>query len=150
MNKCKWFGNVARWFDGQAAPDDAVQDHLNQCPACADYVARLRRQREGVQAVAVRETIEDPQFPAFMEGVRAGIEQPARAYPRLWAWASLAAASLIVAMSVFLVTAGEPAPVEGTVVESWSTDLEDADVTYHPSENGTTTVWVNVAQEDLW
>lgn len=150
MNNCAWSVKVARWFDEQDADEEALHAHLDHCPACAAYVAALKRQREGVAAVAAREGIGDQQFPAFMNGIREGVQQPARPYARLWAWTSLAAAALIVAVSVFSVTSGDPAPVEGTVVESWSTDLEDADVTYHPSKNGTTTVWVNVPREDLW
>ncbi len=152
MNKCRWLSRVEQWFDANMPQDHEAARHVATCAECRAEVALWRTLRSGAQHAAQRETIRDAQFPAFMEGVREGIEAPATAWrwSGAWAFASVAAAALITAGSLFAVFSGDPAPVEGTVVESWSTDLEDAEVRQYSSENGTQTVWVNVAREDMW
>lgn len=153
MKSCKRVRAVEQWFD-QGMPGDAEEaQHIESCGVCAGHVAQLAAIREGVRGIARDETIADGQLPAFMAGIREGVE--AQAVPwwrpaRLWALSSVATAALIASTSLFMVFSGEPAEVEGSIVESYSTDLEDADVSYYSSENGTKTVWVNVAREDLW
>ena len=152
MNKCRWLSRVEQWFDANMPEEHETARHVESCAVCRDELRLLRALRHGAQQTARRETIGDGQFPAFMAGVREGIEAPETAWRwnRAWAFASVAAAALITAGSVFAVFSGEPAPVEGTVVESWSTDLEDAEIRQYSSENGTQTVWVSVAREDMW
>ena len=153
MNRCRWAKTVEQWFDEGMTPNGPAARHAGECPHCAQTLAVLEQMREGVQTAARREAITNSQFPAFMEGIREGIETeqvPAWYFNRLWTLSSLAAAALIASASLFTVFTGERGEVEGSVVESYSTDLENADVSSYSTENGTTTVWVTTAEEDLW
>lgn len=153
MNRCRWANTVEQWFDEGMTPDMSAAHHAAECPSCAQTLAVLKQMREGAQATARREAITTNQFPAFMEGIREGIETeqaPAWHFNRLWALSSVAAAALIASASLFTVFTGEGGEVEGSVVESYSTELENADVSSYSTENGTTTVWVTTAEEDLW
>ncbi|MFP4172121.1 MAG: hypothetical protein ACLFV4_04330 [Candidatus Hydrogenedentota bacterium] len=153
MSSCRWTKTVERWFDEGMTPDRTAARHVAECPHCAQTLALLKQMREGAQTAARREAVSNSQFPAFMEGIREGIETeqaPAWHFNRLWTLSSLAAAALIASASLFTVFTGERGEVEGSVVESYSTDLENADVSSYSTENGTTTVWVTTAEEDLW
>ncbi|MFO7776339.1 MAG: hypothetical protein R6W89_11120 [Candidatus Hydrogenedentota bacterium] len=153
MNRCRWAKTVEQWFDEGMTADRAAARHVAECPSCAQTLAVLKQMREGAQTIARREAVSNSQFPAFMEGIREGIETehaPAWHFNRLWTLSSLAAAALIASASLFTVFTGERGEVEGSVVESYSTELENADVSSYSTENGTTTVWVTTAEEDLW
>ncbi len=153
MDRCRWAKTVEQWFDEGMTPDTPAARHAAQCASCVQTLAILEQMREGAQITARREAISNSQFPAFMEGIREGIEAaqaPAWHFNRLWTLSSVAAAALIASASLFAVFTGERGEVEGSVVESYSTDLENADVSSYSTENGTTTVWVTTAEEDLW
>ena len=156
MAECKWKSKAEQWFDGEGKQSPELERHVASCPECAAHVGQLRLVRDAVEAAVPREEIRDAQFPAFMAGVRDGIDATTRARglfrPRrggLWAMASLAAASLIVAVSVMLVINDEPPKVDATVVEWCDTELDGATVGYE-SDNGVTTVWVTMSKEDVW
>lgn len=152
MHKCRWTRQVERWFDGESRQPRDVAQHIDGCPACQAYARRLELFRAGAQAVAVRQEIASPQFPAFLEGIREGIEQPRRRHTGVWALASLMAASLIVAISLFAVFTGGPDPVgaEHTVVESASTEMEGATVEMQNSTDGSRAiVWVHRPGKDV-
>jgi len=112
MGKCRWSQRVERWFDGESREPESVAQHVAGCPQCAAMAARLQRFREGVHAVDVRAEIASGQFPAFLEGIRQGIEAPRRRHTGVWALASVSAAALIVAVSLFAMFTGGPEPVE--------------------------------------
>jgi hypothetical protein len=115
----------------------------------------LNTLRNGVQKVVRREEIRDPQFSAFMNGIRERVETTPRG-GRLgwWAWSSIGATALVAAVFIFMVIGGGPAPVRAqTAVESVSTELDGASVGDYSEENGTATVctvWVNMPQGDVW
>ena len=41
-------------------------------------------------------------------------------------------------------------PIEATVIEERSSDIEGATTSVSVSNDGTTTVWVNVPEGDMW
>lgn len=150
MDRCRRIREVERWFDGEIEENSELMQHIDSCPVCSARLEQLRRHRDAVNAVKTPQEIADPQFPAFMEGIRERVESAPRRHGGVWALASVATAALIVAVSAFLVlTNGGPDKVEATVVESCSTEIEGATVTSYASDNGVATVWVNVAQDDI-
>lgn len=152
MHECRWMRRVERWFDGESREPEAIKRHIEECAACRTTLRSLERFRAGVQAVSVRQEIAPAQFPAFLEGIRERIDVPARRHTGIWAVASLMAASLIVAVSLFAVFTGGPDPVgaEHTVVESASTEVEGATVETQNSTDGTRAiVWVHRPRKDV-
>jgi len=149
MRNCRWTKDIERWFDGEGPDGDRVQRHVDECAACAAHLAQLRTLREGGATAARREEIQDPQFPAFFDGIREAVEAPRRRRGGLWALASVSAAALVVAVSLFVMLDGGPQPGAATVIESYSTDLEGATITTSDSENGVPTVWITVTQDDI-
>lgn len=148
MAKCSWIREVEKWFDGEAADAQAVERHLASCAACAAHVAQLRAVHQGVEAVAVRETIAEPQVPAFLDGIRERVEQPGGGRRGFWALASATAAALLIASVVFLGVTGGPSEVLATEIESYSTEIAGATVTSYVSEDGTATVCVSLPKEE--
>ena len=151
MAECRWIRKVERWFDGESAESRAVERHVTACDVCAAHLTRLRTIRKTVETVAARETIGDPQFPAFMDGIRGRVERPVRRRHRgFWALASLSAAALIVAVVTFTMLTGGPQEALATEVESCSTELEGATVGSYSSEDGTATVWVSMPEAGVF
>lgn len=100
---------LSAYLDGELEPGSraAVKDHLRECAACAEHLARLA----AVDAAARAQPLEEPPgyFDTFAGRVRARIERaaPATRRPRgeahaarwrlpPWAWA--AAAALVLAV----------------------------------------------------
>lgn len=149
MNTCRYTKIMEAAFDGERPRSDALDAHLEACPLCRAHLANLERMRAAVGAVAERTRIEDPQMPAFMAGIREGMEAPARR-PRSWiAATSLVTAALVMALATFVMLKGGPDPVRATEVEYLSTDLENATVEWYDSEDLGTTIWINQAGDDL-
>ncbi|MBI4558940.1 MAG: hypothetical protein HY706_15260 [Candidatus Hydrogenedentes bacterium] len=148
MVKCHYEEQIERWLDGERVDAAFCERHVTTCPTCAARAAQLKLVRAGVGAVATHEEIRDAQFPAFLNGIRERLETPARHHYGLWALSSVSLAALIAAFSAFLLMTGGPRPA--SAVESATTELEDTEVTVYESENGTPTVWIHKAEEDLW
>lgn len=140
--------NIEQWFDGEAGEPDAA---LLERPDVRAYLEELQQLRDGAQSVAAPRTIDDAQFPAFMAGIREQLETaPRRRLGGFWALASVTAAALIVAVSVFLVLTGGGAANSPTVVEATSTGIEGALVeSYSSDEGGTATVWITLPERDI-
>ena len=138
MSKRRKFMEVERWFDGESSEPKQAEEILTDAGSKL-YAKDLETIREGVKEVTAQERIEDGQLPAFMEGIRERIDRPARGHRSLWAFASVAAAALIVALSVYMVFT-PPSP--NTVVEACSTEVEGATASSYYSDNGTAVVWV--------
>ena len=151
MKSCPYEKNVERWFDGELSDPGEMDSHVEQCTICAATLARLRQTREAVQAVVIQEEISDAQFPACMDGLRRQLEAPQRQPGRLWAFASLAAAACIVAVSTLFMFSQGPTPVAAqSVIEDASTEIDGATTSAYYSDDGTATVWVNVPEGDMW
>jgi hypothetical protein len=147
MKACKWEKRVEQWFDGRAI--SGADDHVAQCPVCRLLLRKLALLRRAASESPPE--ITESQFPAFFAGVRQGVETPLPAYRRVWAAASLGLAALIAAGSTFAILSGGPRPAEAqTVVESFSTDLQNATVEYYRSEDGTATLQVHYVSGDMW
>ncbi len=149
MSECRWTPRVERWFDGESAEAEMVEQHLAVCAVCAEHLARLQVIRGGAEAVAVREAIGEPQLPAFIDGIRERVERPVRWRAGFWTLVSLSAGALIVALSTLYLLTGGPQEALATEVESYSTELEGATVTTYLSEDGTATVWVSMPEKEL-
>ena len=106
--------------------------------------------RDGVRAVAGRETIAQGQFPAFMDGIRDRVEMPVRRRGRFWTILSLSSAALVVAISIFSMFV-TPKPVKArSEVESATSDVEGATVnTQDSTDDSPTIVWVHEPKRDV-
>jgi anti-sigma factor RsiW len=150
MQTCRWLQRVEAGFDGETPASTAVEKHLQECAVCTQHLETLQRVRGGVQArTQSTPTISDTQFPHFMQGIRTNIERPARRPMGLWAALSLTTAALLVALAAFSMFYGGPEKVRATEIESASTELQGASVDWYDTKEGVTTVWVNVAKEDI-
>jgi len=149
MTECRWITEVEKWFDGESADPQEVERHVDQCHACAAQLERLRLIRDGVEAVVERGTIDDPQLPAFMAGIRDRIDRPMRRRRGVWALASAAAAAIVM-VAGFNVLMDRPPESLVTEVESFATELDGATVTTYLSDDGTATVWVSLPKEEVW
>ena len=146
MDKCRFAKDLERWFDGESVDPEPIKGHLAECSICSAHLAQLEAVRQGVSALSHHEEIRDAQFPSFMTGIRESVERPVR-WRAVWAFVSVAAAALIVAASVLFIVTNGPRTVNA--VESCSTELEGATVSSYASGNGVTTVWVNLAPDDI-
>ena len=151
MGKCRWTKEIERSFDGEETRLDGLNSHLAQCKVCSAYLARLQRLHAGLETLVSREEIHESQFPAFVEGIRERIGTPRRGHRGLWAFASVAAAAVIVALCTLFIVSGGPRDVSATVVESATTELEGVTIDWYSSDDGTTKIWVTAIQgKDVW
>ncbi|MBI1319818.1 MAG: hypothetical protein GC168_12880 [Candidatus Hydrogenedens sp.] len=137
------------WFDsGQPMPAD-LKARVSQDAELQESLRELQLIRDVLRGQDTPR-IEDAQFRTFMDGIRQEmVPAPRGVFARWWSLASLAAASFLIALSVFYIGWGDPAPVRATEVESVSTELEGATTDFYGSENGTATIWINLAEDDL-
>ena len=152
METCSQQMNVERYFDGASPDAAAVQTHLGACPECRAHLASLERMRVGFAVRKAVPEIADPQMSAFFHQLRDRVETaPAAARPfRFWAMLSAAAAALVVTVSLLSIFSTGPKRIEATVIEQRSTQIEGATTSVSVANDGTTTVWVNVPEGDMW
>lgn len=151
MNRKTELREMQRWFDGAASPDSHIQARWEHDSELAEELHWWSVMRAGCEQVRAHPTIADTQMPAFLDQVRESIQQaPGRRFGGWWAFTSVAAAALLVAVSAFVIFSGGPSEVKAhTVVENYSTELEGATVDMDTTEDGTVTIWVNTAQKDV-
>lgn len=119
-------------------------------PAAA-FAQAEQRYQEALAPLRERPHISDAQFPAFMDGIRQQLPGQRRPFGGRWALVSVAAAALVVAVSVFAVlNSAQPQDVRATVVEEATTEIEGARVVWYPNEDGGATVWIEPAEGDVW
>lgn len=151
MKTCLYEERVERWVDGEDSDPTAVERHVGECAECEARARELKAIRGMVNVSRQPAEIAEAQLPAFLAGIEARIEGAPRRHTGLWAMASLCAAALLVALSFMFLVSDGPAPVQArTVVESLSTDIDGATTTSYHDEAGTTTVWINVPDGDMW
>jgi len=136
------------WFDSGSPMPAGLEAQLAQDAGLRESYRELQMIREALRAQDTPR-IEDAQFRVFMDGIRAEMVPARSVYSRWWSFASLGAASFLIALSLFFIGWGEPAPVRANEVESVSTELEGATTDYYGSANGTATIWINMAEDDL-
>lgn len=137
---------LAARFDGERISENAA-------PLSEEAQAVLREMgllREGVAAIKREEVIADEQFPTFMRGIREELEAPVHQHHRgLWAAASLVAAAMLTTISLLYIFAGGPDEVKANEVEYVNTDLEGAEIQQYDGEDGTTTLWIRVSNDEM-
>lgn len=144
---------VERWFDGES-PNETLEVPADAKAEADAYLKEMETIRDGLREAAPRPVIGDGQFPAFMSGIREGIEAgPRPARRSAWAVLSLAASALIVAVSIlFILDGGGNGPHD--VVSAAPTEVETAsseiDGVRIDIDNETGTVWVSDPGGDLW
>lgn len=139
------------WFDGHL-PADAV-DETSLAPELKAHLKMLRAMRGGVEATQKPHEIADAQLSSFLAGIReeAQGEPIAPRWPGLWAYASVAAAAVVVALSTLFIVAGPPGEVAAqSEVQSYSSEIEGATVDAYTSDDGTAVVWINAPEADVW
>ncbi len=151
MAACHWERKVTTYFDQETVEKDAVETHLLVCADCREHLDILETVRQ--YTTEVRENtpkIRDEQMPAFMRGIEDALaEAPVKSHKSLWAMLSLVTAALVMAVATFSIFTG-PGPAKATEIESVSTELEGATVEWYDMDNGVTTVWINVSEDDVW
>jgi len=146
----KDFQTLEAWFDGEAELTEAFRARIDADPELREAYEELQEIRAAIRE-ADAPVIQDAQFRVFMDGIREEIA-PAHGgglWQRWTALASMAAASFLIALSVFYIGWGDPAPIHATEVESVASDIEGATWDLSGGEGGTTTIWVNLAEDDL-
>jgi anti-sigma factor RsiW len=150
MSNCRWLKQAERLFDQEGPHRPEVEQHVAGCSQCRARLRALETLRRGVRQANASPHISDEQLPAFLAGVRHGLNKNEKRPGGIWALASLATAALIAAVSGWVIFAQHGEVQAGTEVESVSTDIENATIDSYSNEDGTATVWVHVAEEDLW
>jgi anti-sigma factor RsiW len=153
MAACTFEPTVERWFDGEAVDEAAVRAHLDACDGCRTYADRLKQIRSGLTAArAEAPTIDEAQVPAFLRELEKRVQaEPPRRHVSWFAFASVAAAAVVVAVSVMtLIPTNGPKQIEATEIEETSTEIDGATTETTISDDGTATVWVNLPEGDLW
>ena len=140
--------DVERWFDGELT-DASIESHIDSCASCREHVEFLTVCRGAVESLGDAPVISDAQMPAFLEGIREEVAStPSRSFRGLWAMASMAAAAVIVAVSMMTITSDGPEPVAAdSIVETVSTEIDGASVELFKTDDDTQTVWVNVPED---
>lgn len=148
MKTCSWFGDIEALVDGESRNASTVEAHLTACPACSAHREALVQWRRALAPVRPTPVLSDQQFPAFMEGIKAGIHQPQRRSGGIWALLSLAAAALVIAVATFSMFTG-PTPLNADEVQSVSTDIDGATVSVETPKDGVTTINITVGKDDI-
>lgn len=139
------------WFDGHLSADSIDEESLT--PDLKAHLGLLRAMRGGARATEKSHEISDGQMPAFLAGIRdqAEGEPVAGRWPGLWAYASVATAAVVVALSTLFIVAGPPEEVAAqSEVQTFSSEIEGAQIDAYTNENGTAVVWINAPEADVW
>lgn len=149
MSTCTWIKKIETFVDGELTDVQSVEAHMMQCAECARYRDELLRVRTALEVVSAQSPqVSDDQFRSFMDGIHDGVDNRSR-HPRgFWALLSLTAAALVIAIATFSVFTG-PGPVKANEVESVSTQLDNATVHWDNSDDGVTTIWISISEDDV-
>ncbi len=147
----KWQQRLEQYRDGELGDVDAREiEAMLEDPAHQAYDASLNALGAAARASMPRAGIADEQLPAFMAGIREGVERPQRGYRGFWALASLSTAALIVALSVFSVIMLKSQDAVHSTVEAAATEIEGAEIDTYVDDDGTAVVWVSDTGSDTW
>lgn len=142
MSTCRWAEKVQAYFDDEPQYAEGVEAHLKECADCSSFLRALEGLHTTVIALPRARGIDDPQFGAFMAGIREGIEAPRRSFSwrGFWAGLSLVGAATVVVLATYSIIS-EPVSIKATEVKSTSTQIEGATVDFN-SIDGVTTISV--------
>ncbi|MBI2423338.1 MAG: hypothetical protein HYV27_10955 [Candidatus Hydrogenedentes bacterium] len=150
MKTCRHQNTVEAFFDGEAKDPEWVEAHLADCAVCREYHSLLSAVRNGIAASRQAPSIAEPQFDLFMSGIAEGIErQPRYSFRGLWAYTSLVTAAILVGLALAFTLFPANRPVEATEIQAVYTDYDGATVDWYPSDDGSTTIWIKTAGDDL-
>ncbi len=149
MKTCEYIERVERWFDGEMAAAEEVEEHLAGCPECTRGLKDLKTLRTAVESTKAYAEVSDAQFPSFMRGIEDGIELPKRRHVGAWALSSVLAAALVVALSLISIVSPGPEPLQAVTVEEASTEIEGATTESVYVNEETTMVWINLPDGDM-
>lgn len=150
MATCRYEQKVARWFDGEPVDENRVRTHLDACGHCRSYLVDLERLHTGAKQAAADIQMTEAQLDRFLHELEQGLHRKRPRRVGLWAMASVAAAAIVVALSVLSIFSTGPKPIEATVIEEAHTEIDGATTESFVSDDGTATIWVNVPEGDLW
>jgi anti-sigma factor RsiW len=148
MSTCTWTKKIEAFVDGEMDDSAATEAHLAECDICADHHATLLQLRAAVSSLSAAPTLSEEQFPAFMAGIQEGTERSGRRSGGIWTLMSLSAAALVIAIATFSIFTG-PGPVKANEVESVSTQIDGATVDWENSDDGVTTIWISIGEDDV-
>ena len=148
MKSCTWFKRVEVFLDGESGDARAIEAHLADCTLCVAHRDSLLQWRAALHREAP--VLTDAQFPAFMEGISAGIQQHQPRTRGFWALTSLVTAALVIALATFSIFGGStPEPVRANEVESATSEIDGATVQIGNSGGGVTTIWISITEDDV-
>ncbi len=148
MSKRKMMKQIGARLDGETRY--AGRHATPKDEASKEYEAAVLQLRHSAACAARAPEISDTQFNAFMQGICEGIETPSPRYSKVWTLASLAAAALVLLLSVLAYFGTGSEPVRATEVESVYTELDGVTVHYYDTPQGVSTVQVTMPENDLW
>lgn len=149
MSTCKWISKIDAYVDGESDNPQSVEDHLQTCTECAHHRDSVLQMRSAIGALtAGTPHVSDEQFRSFMNGIQDGMHTNRRSPRGFWALMSLTAAALVIAVATFSLFTG-PGPVKANEVESVSTQLDNATVHWDNSDDGVTTIWISISEDDV-
>jgi len=152
MKRQTWQERIEQFRDGEL-PDSEAEElaAMLEEPAHRDYDASLAAMSTAAQGAMPRGVIADEQLPAFVAGIREGIDIPRRGHRGFWALASLSTAALIVSLSVFSVIMLNSQDAVHSTVEAAASEIEGVEIdTSYMGEDGTAVVWVSDTGSDTW
>ena len=149
MKTCTWIKDIEAYVDGESRRDTLdIEKHLADCALCTEHHDSLLHVRAALGSLAAKPVLSDNQFPAFMEGIHENIGAGKRHPRNFWAILSLSAAALVISIATFSIFS-ESDPVRANEVESVSTQIQGATVHWDNSDDGVTTIWISVAEDDV-
>lgn len=149
MKRRNWQHQVEQYRDGEL-PESGAIEALLDTPEGRAYDASLKALSAAARESMPRHHIADAQMPAFMAGIREGVEAPERGRRGFWAVASLSTAALIVAASVFSVIMLNSQDAVHSTVEAAQSEIEGVEIDMYTDEDGTAVVWVSDSGSDAW
>jgi hypothetical protein len=151
MKRQAWQQQLERYRDGELPKELAKDaDRLLESAEGREYDAALAAMADAARDAMPRAAIADAQLPAFVAGIREGVEAPRPGRRGFWALASFSAAASIVALSLFSLILLNSQDAVHSSVEAAASDIEGVEIDAYTDEEGTAVVWVSETGSDAW
>ena len=151
MKRPTWQERIEQYRDGELPDSETdelelmLEDSMHR-----DYDTALSSISAAAKDAMPRGVIADEQLPAFVAGIREGVEAPRRGHRGFWALASLSTAALIVALSVFSAIMLNSQDAVHSTVDAAASEIEGVEIDTYMGEDGTAVVWVSDTGSDTW